>query len=355
MLQRFDTRKYSVSDLLQWEERSELVLRAKFQRRDVWSDKARSYLIDTILRGKPIPKLYMRQDTNPKTRRTVREVVDGQQRLRTVFAFVRDGFRVYKSHNEDAGGKRFSELDDETQKDILKYEFVVDLLQDMPDQEIYDVFARLNTYSVRLNDQELRHAKFFGEFRTLAYNLANEFNSFWEENCVLTSKQILRRNDAELVSDLLLQMIQGVTEKSKGALDSAYRKYDESLPRRMTLAKRFRETMDIIGSVFQGRLSESKLSGARLFPPLFASVYHMQFGLERCRFKRVRIARGDFPKVQMALERIDETIRKAEGEEELSKRERKFYKAYVQHWVHKENRNILTGHMCHLITLALRK
>ena len=83
MQQLFNTRNYSVRDFEEWRERGELELAPKFQRREVWIPKARSYLIDTIVRGKPIPKIYMRQDVNPETRRTRREIVDGQQRLTT--------------------------------------------------------------------------------------------------------------------------------------------------------------------------------------------------------------------------------------------------------------------------------
>ena len=57
MQQLFNTRNYSIRDFEEWDSRNELVLQPKFQRRDVWSDKARSYLIDTIVRGKPIPKI----------------------------------------------------------------------------------------------------------------------------------------------------------------------------------------------------------------------------------------------------------------------------------------------------------
>src|SRR5947209_8494775 len=122
MQQRFNTRNYSVRDFEEWHEKDELVLAPKFQRREVWSPKARSYLVDTIIRGKPIPKIYMRQDTNPKTRRTTREIVDGQQRLRTILTYINDGFKISRTHNEDYGGKFFSQLDTATQKDILRYE-----------------------------------------------------------------------------------------------------------------------------------------------------------------------------------------------------------------------------------------
>jgi uncharacterized protein with ParB-like and HNH nuclease domain len=126
----------------------------------------------------------MRQSVNPKTRRTTREIVDGQQRLATVLAFVKDGFKISKSHHEDYGGKFFSDLDSKSQSDILKYEFVVDLLQDMPDNEVYDDFARINTYAEKLRPQELRNARWFGDFKSSVYTPATDLVGF-EKNVLL--------------------------------------------------------------------------------------------------------------------------------------------------------------------------
>ena len=64
MQQQFSTRNYSVRDCEEWQERSELVLAPKFQRRDVGNPKAKSYLMDTIIRGKPIPKLAEAKPSN---------------------------------------------------------------------------------------------------------------------------------------------------------------------------------------------------------------------------------------------------------------------------------------------------
>src|SRR6266581_2528783 len=205
MQQLFNTRNYSVRDFEEWQDRGELVLAPKFQRREVWNAKARSYLIDTILRGKPIPKLYMRQSVNPSTRRTTREIVDGQQRLRTVLSFIKDGFKISKAHHEDYAGRYFSELGNKTQGEILKYEFVVDLLQDMPDNEVYDVFARINTYAEKLKPQELRNAQWFGEFKSSVYLLANEFVIFLETSDVYNAKKIMRIEEDEFITKLHLK------------------------------------------------------------------------------------------------------------------------------------------------------
>lgn len=75
--------------------------------RALWPPNASSFLIDTILRGLPIPKLYMRQHLELRRSRTVREVVDGQQRVRAVLKFCADELRLNQSHGP-YGGKLYS-------------------------------------------------------------------------------------------------------------------------------------------------------------------------------------------------------------------------------------------------------
>jgi hypothetical protein len=360
MLQRFHTRNISVRDFEEWHERDELILAPKFQRRDVWNAKARSYLIDTIIRGKPIPKLYMRQNVNPSDRRTTREIVDGQQRLRTVLNFLKDGFKISKAHHPDYGGSCFSELDTEIQGDILKYEFVVDLLQDMPDNEVYDVFARINTYAEKLKPQELRNAKWFGDFKSSVYELARELVTFLETNEVFSSKQILRMAEAEFISELLLAIQEGIREGKRAIIDKAYKDYDDKLPSRKRHEKRFKETVDVIGNVFGNELSELEFSATRLFYPLFCAIYHMQFKLPRLQAPRRAIKVQNYPKIKNALERVDELIdkvtvaEKAHETVELSSDERRFYTAYSTHWVHATNRTILTQFLARQMVKALR-
>jgi hypothetical protein len=360
MQQLFNTRSYSVRDFEEWLDRGELVLAPKFQRREVWSDKARSYLIDTILRGKPIPKIYMRQDVNTQSRRTIREIVDGQQRLHTVLTFIKDAFRISKAHHEDYGGLYFSGLDTSAKRDILKYEFVVDLLQDMPDNEIYDVFARINTYSEKLKPQELRNAKWFGEFKSSAYSLSKDYVTFLENNKVFTSKQILRMAEVEFISELLLAIKEGIRAGQKQVIDSCYKKYDDNFPNRRGLEKRFRETMDTIGGIVGPDLSQLRFRATRLLYPLFCAAFHLRFGLPRFAAARTTLKVADYPKLKASLERINNLIENIEetGENNesiaLSSEERKFYDAYTEHWVHADKRTTLTKYVCKQLIGALR-
>jgi hypothetical protein len=359
MQQAFHTRSYSVRDFEEWSERDELVLQPKFQRRDVWSDKARSYLMDTIIRGKPIPKIYMRQDVNPKTRRARREIVDGQQRLRTVLTFLKDKFKISKSHHEHFGGKTFSGLDSDTQKDILKYEFVVDLLQDMPDNEVYDLFARINTYAEKLKAQELRNAKWFGDFKSCVYLLSKEFSTFFVDNEIFTAKSVLRMAEAEYISDLLLAMQEGITQGDKRNLDKAYKDYDEEFPGRKVHEKRFRSTLDTISAILGDDFPGSQFSAIRLLYPLFCAIYHFKYGLEKLKAQRVSLKFSDYPKAKSALQQmanlIDEikTAERNHEELDLSAEDRKFYDALTVHWVHANKRTIMTEYICKKLRKAL--
>lgn len=360
MQQRFNTRNYSVRDFEEWRERDELVLAPKFQRREVWNPKAKSYLVDTILRGKPIPKIYMRQDINPQTRRTTREIVDGQQRLNTILTFIKDGFKISKTHNEEYGGSYFSSLNKQTQKDILKYEFAVDLLQDMPDNEVYDLFARINTYSEKLKPQELRNARWFGEFKSSVYLLSKEFVMFFETKKIFTPNQIVRMGEAEFISELLIAIHEGIRQGSKQLIDSAYKKYDDSFPNRRLYEKRFRETIDTIGEILGSGLAQSKFKATRLFYPLFCAVYHLKFGLPRFGLSTPTFKPSDYPKFKAALEDIDEEINEIKSAEDnnetikLSVDLRKFYDAYSEHWVHADKRTVLAQYIHKQMTKALR-
>ncbi len=281
--------------------------------------------MDTIVRGKPIPKIFIRQKINPQTRISIREVVDGQQRLRTILSFVRDGFPISKKHNQQYGGFFFSQLDQidsDIQTNILNYELSVDLLVNMPDSEVLDVFGRLNSYAVVLNEQEKINAQHFGPFKTLADSIAHSLNDFWLESRILTEQNILRMGDVNLVADLLIAMTSGV--KSKKQIASFYaafeREFDFDIEQ---LERNFRSTIETIRGIFGDRLRNSEFHRIHLFYTLFTSIYHINFGISNLPKHHEPISPERFSKAAIALEKVDE-IYAAEDIKSLSKKEIEF-------------------------------
>ena len=354
-MQIFKARPLSVREIQQMSDRNELDLTPEFQRRDVWSDKARSFLIDTIVRGKPIPKIYVRSVDNPQTGKTRNEVVDGQQRLTTVLTFLADAFPIKKIHNPDLGGKYFSQLTDSVQKDILYYEFTCDYLLDAPDREIWDIFARLNKYPIKINDQELRNSQWFGEFKSAVYELSRDFTSFWLTNKIFSSKQMSRMAEAEFVSELLIAVSAGIKAKNKQVIDKAYADWDDNFPKRAAIIKNFKSTMDTIGAVLSEAGSDSSFRRVPLFYTLFCSVYHLQHGLRGIRLKRKRIKKTDYPKICLALEKVDEIFEVDKSDvTALPEREREFRLATDVHTIHASNRVIRADYVITLIRDAIR-
>lgn len=302
-MKNFDSRTYSISDFIEWEERKQLEISPKFQRRTVWSPQAKSYLIDTILKDKPLPKIFIRATTDPKTKKTVREIVDGQQRMRAILAFVKDGFRISKVHNEEYGGKTYSELPEDVQADFLKYELSVDLLLDLCDRDVLDVFARLNTYSVSLNKQELFNAKYFGYFKQLVYRLSGDYYTFWIDNRIFTDRKIMRMGEAELVTDLLIAILDGI--QSKKSAEKYYQKYDEEFANRKEIENNFSNTMNIIGNLFGDTLMDSNFRTVPNFYGLFVALYHMNYGIPNLEIERVEISSREYPKLRNCLDDIN--------------------------------------------------
>ena len=284
-MKSYNSRVYSINDFLQWRNQKQLVLNPYFQRRAVWSDSAKSYLIDTIIREKPIPKVFIRETLNPTTKTTIRDVVDGQQRLRTILSFLDDGFVVSRRQNEENGEKYFSQLIEDIQRSFFNYEIAVDLLVNVPDEEVLDIFSRLNSYSVILNEQEKINATHFGPFKILADNIARKYANYWKEQNVLTARQILRMLEVNLVADLLIAMIEGI--KAKKQIKKYYSTYEKEFNIDSSkLMQQFGEVMSTIGNLFPLGLINTEFVRIHLFYSLFTTVAHCLFRLPNCELAR---------------------------------------------------------------------
>jgi hypothetical protein len=269
-------RSIGVNEFLRWSSEGFLTLSPKFQRRRVWPPKARAFLIDTIMRGMPIPKLYMRQYLEAKKSGTIHEIVDGQQRLRSVIDFHNDLFPLPKDSEGENAGKLFSQLDKAAQKAFLTYEFSVDLLVEALDADVLDVFARINSYSVPLNAQEKRNATYYGSFKTTVYQLGFQHLEFWKKHRILSDMSVARMKEAELTSELIVAMAAGLQDKKK-SLDSFYKKWDDRFPYKHKTIARFQDVIDLIDQHLGSRLDSGRFRRPALFYSLFLAVYHLRY------------------------------------------------------------------------------
>lgn len=274
-MKNFDTRVYNISDFVEWNTTGLLNLSAEFQRRAVWSEKAKSYLIDTIVRGKPIPKILITQDL--KQSRNLRIVVDGQQRLRAILEYLDGDFKISRAHNKEFAGYRYDDLPEDVKRDFLKYEIGVDVLFDISYEDILDIFARVNTYSVKLNSQELLNAQFLGYFKQTAYALGYRYVKYWLDSGVLTASAVTRMAEAELASDLLVALVAGI--QTNKIIVSYYKKYEDDANQLEAMEERFDTIMSYIGSIYApSDLKATNFSRVHLFYSLFCSIDHALFG-----------------------------------------------------------------------------
>lgn len=322
-MKSYDSRTYSINDFVEWDKAGQLELNPRFQRRQVWTDKAKSYLMDTILRGKPIPKIFIRQRINVSTKTSLRDVVDGQQRLRTILSFIKDGFAVSKRQNPEYGGLRFSQLPEDVQAQVLAYEVSVDLLINMPDPEVLDIFSRLNSYAVILNEQEKINANHFGPFKVLADKIGHKYYDYWTDQGIITPKKIVRMLEVNLVADLLIAMIEGI--KSKKQIKKFYDSYEAEFERDTEdLEAKFDAVITTISRMYPEGLSDTEFRRPHVFYSLFTAVFHRLYGLPNIpEFKPSPLVGATLETARNGLERVEELF-EAKDLSALKKDEQQF-------------------------------
>lgn len=203
-----------------------LEISPKFQRRPVWLFDERSQLLETIMDKLPFPEIYIHHQTSPNDGKERHVVVDGQQRVTSILMFIEGEITLPDQHPWN--GRSFSALSPEEKDEFWQYRIVVRGLSQTNDAEIRDLFTKLNTNNIALNDQELRNARHKGRFKQLAERLAD--NPLFQTLGLFTARDIRRMLDVEFASELVLLTIEGLTNK-KDLLDDVYAEYEEELPR----------------------------------------------------------------------------------------------------------------------------
>lgn len=203
---------HPISELRDWNKEKKLEIRPDFQRREVWSKAAKLMLIDTIINNIPMPKIYL--ETRVDDDSTYRIVIDGQQRITAILEYL-DGVIKLPDDYEDPkwAGKTFKELEKEEKSKFLNYLLDINNLVNPTEQEVRDLYSRVNKYTVQLNKQELRKCDYPGDFIDLAEKLVQ--NEFFDIARVFTASMTRRMNDIEYIEELLTVILEGMQDKKK--------------------------------------------------------------------------------------------------------------------------------------------
>lgn len=309
----------TIDDLVSLYEKDQLNLEPGFQRQSVWTEKDRRKLIDSVLRGYPLPAifLYRREDEG----RLVYDVIDGKQRLETLFRFMRviprqsfSTARMQLEGMEDPEELDWPRLGQLRLRTKLTGYLLPTIEVDGELSDIIDLFVRINSTGKALTGQEKRHARYCNSpFLRLAAQLAARFEGFFRNHDILSVGQIARMKHVELVCELMLSLLQGDVLNKKAALDRVMATGSID-GRQLIRAKRLLvTTLNLTGRMFP-RLHTSRLSQVTDFYSLALLVgrFHQE-NLVLNHRKRNRLAWDILSSFGVKVDEMRELQRKAKG------------------------------------------
>lgn len=240
----------NVQRLYGWYKNDRFEVNRRYQRKLVWTVAEKRAFIDSLLKGFPVPLIliaeYEREDG------TRFEIIDGMQRLNAVFSFIEQDFDIDGSYFDLATMAETKELLDtkliEQKKPQLDRKLCVQLASYPLPMSVYridreddvdDVFRRINSNGRHLSRQEIRIAGNTGRFANLVRRLASNIRGdsslsdilplskmkllsisnkdlsygldvdkiFWVEHGIITKDQLRESTDEELVSDTLAYIL----------------------------------------------------------------------------------------------------------------------------------------------------
>ena len=202
-------------DLYAW---NQIDLNPPYQRKSIWGRSDKKFFLNTIFNNFPCPAIYVQKEI--KNGKTMYFVVDGKQRLQTIFDFYNNKLSIPSDFGDSRlDGKKWKDIekDPELSSIFYDYNFTVEILTGVQNELWKEVFDRLNRNAKVLTDQELRHARFDGWLINNVENEANEENlendnKFWKNVGIATKGKAARMKDAEFISILALSILMIIRE-----------------------------------------------------------------------------------------------------------------------------------------------
>lgn len=274
----YDTK--TILELRSLQESGHLNLEPGFQRKSVWNARDRQRLIQSILEGYPVPSIFLyRREEKGKL---VYDVLDGKQRLETIFMF--SGVKKFKHGKGFEVRHQFPE-DDVAYwydwKDLEYYHLTAQFLSYRIQvaevsgglSDIVDLFVRINSTGKSLSSSEKRQAKFYkSPFLLEAKRLAKRNGPYLLKQGIVSKTGVDRMKDVELVSELIASILMGGPIHKKQAVDKAVGNTNINAKSLQKSIKEFSGTLQALKRIFPD-LESTRFSNQAEFYTLFLIVH----------------------------------------------------------------------------------
>lgn len=263
--------KYTINDIIVNYITNKFYVNRRYQRKLVWEIEEKRLLIDSILKGIPLPAVLIAQYKLKEGNNTILEIVDGLQRLETIKSFILCEFSIehegeHKYFNPNANNETFNLLMDKKLKmpdnvlpkelcqEMCRYEIPA-IITGQDDKAIELIFSRINSTGRKISSQDLRQSMAVGEFPDLVRRIASRVRKdythddriclcdmkkisvgpkkygygvdiesiFWRRHDLINKPNIKESRDEEIIETLVATvLLKGDFKKNKNNLDDLY-------------------------------------------------------------------------------------------------------------------------------------
>ena len=149
----------------------------------------------------------------------------------------------------------------------------IDTFVNATQDEIRQVFRRINSYTVPLNPQEQRNAAYQGEFKWFMVDISDRYDQILKDIGTFSERQLTRMADVEFLAEIVMAMRCGLSTAAPGRLTKFYQENNA----RFLNAE---ETSDRLRNTFQYLIDWRELHDTSLMRPL--SLYSLILAISHC-------------------------------------------------------------------------
>ena len=203
---KYSIKEITISQLIEWIKKDRINLHPPYQRNFIWSSKDQKLLIDSILKGYPLPNFFIY-----KKKDGTYDMVDGQQRATTISKYIKGDFADSDKHY-------YREID---QLKFLSYVLNVVELYDIDSsngESLENFYSLVNKRGIHLNSAEVNKAQYHNAPFMVLVNELMDLQGLSDLD-IFSTKTVQRMNDRSLIEELVAYLFKGIITDKRKAVD----------------------------------------------------------------------------------------------------------------------------------------